>query len=67
MITVSVNNEQKTIPQGYSVSEALSHWNYSNEKIAVAINSEFVPRSVYAERQLQDHDCLDIVAPVQGG
>lgn len=67
MITVSVNNEAKSVPAECSVSEALSLWDYSSEKIAVAINSEFVPRSLYAERQLQADDCIDIVAPMQGG
>lgn len=67
MITVSVNNQIKTLPPASSVSEALCLWDYRGEKIAVAINGEFVPRSSYAERQLQANDCIDIVAPVQGG
>lgn len=67
MITVSVNDQAKTIPTASSVSQALSLWDYCDEKIAVAINGEFVPRSGYAEHQLQADDCIDIVAPVQGG
>lgn len=67
MITVSVNNQLKTVPAASSVSQALSLWDYRGEKIAVAINGEFVPRSRYEQHQLLADDCIDIVTPVQGG
>jgi sulfur carrier protein len=62
-----VNDEQRSVNEGCTVAQALQLWQFSGEQIAVAINSEFVPRSSYGERQLNDGDCIDIVAPVQGG
>ena len=67
MITISLNDERITLQQVCTVAEALELWGYDRQKIAVAINSAFVPRSQYQQRQLQDSDCIDVVAPVQGG
>ena len=67
MIHISLNNEPKQIANDTLLSDALIQWGFGEIKIAVAINSEFVPRSTYTERQLQDGDQIDIVKPVGGG
>lgn len=67
MINISLNNEPKQIAGDTLLSDALIQWGFGEIKIAVAINSEFVPRSTYTERQLQDGDQIDIVKPVGGG
>ena len=67
MITLSVNNESKTLGPASLLSDALQIWGYGDTKIAVAINGEFVPRSTYAERKLHEGDQIDIVKPVGGG
>ena len=67
MIQVSVNNEIKSITTSTLLSDALRDWGYSDSKIAVAINQEFVPRSTYTERTLNANDQIDIVRPVGGG
>ena len=67
MITVSVNNQQETLPRSCSLAEALATLGYQGPKIAVAVNNSFVPRSEYATHQLQGDDRVDVVVPVQGG
>lgn len=67
MIQVSLNNENKSLPAQTRLSVALEQWGYSDLKIAVAINGEFVPRSTYTERELYANDLIDIVKPVGGG
>ena len=67
MINISLNNEPKQIAGDTLLSDALIQWGFGEIKIAVAINSEFVPRSTYTSRQLQDGDQIDIVKPVGGG
>jgi len=67
MINISLNNEPKHITENTLLSDALIQWGFGEIKIAVAINSEFVPRSTYTDRQLQDGDQIDIVKPVGGG
>ncbi|MDO4249778.1 MAG: sulfur carrier protein ThiS [Neisseria sp.] len=34
---------------------------------AVAVNTEFVAKTAYADRELQEGDAVDIVRPVVGG
>ena len=67
MINISLNNEQKKIERNTLLSDALIQWGFGDIKIAVAINSEFGPRSTYNECQLKDGDKIDIVKPVGGG
>ena len=67
MIEVSVNNEKKSFEEGVTVQQLLEQCGYHCEKVAVAINAEFVPRSSYATCEVKLNDELDILAPVQGG
>ena len=66
-IELSVNNESKSLAANTLLSDALQTWGYGDNKIAVAINGEFAPRSTYAERELLNGDQIDIVKPVGGG
>ena len=67
MIEVFVNGETRSIDMRTVLTDALQQWGYACEKIAVAINGEFVSRSNYANTALNANDALEIVAPVQGG
>ena len=67
VITVSVNNQGKQCHADQSLSELLGQWGYQNDKVAVAVNGDFVPRSYYGETALQAGDQVDVLAPVQGG
>lgn len=67
MIQISLNNQPQTLAPNTRLSDALITWGFSNSKIAVAINQEFVSRSAYAERILMQGDQIDIVKPVGGG
>lgn len=67
MIEVSVNGAIERCDETTTVEQALSAWGYEGKLFAVAINSEFVPRSTYQERTLASNDQIDIVSPVQGG
>lgn len=66
-IELSVNNETQTLAAKTLLGDALQQWGYGDNKIAVAINGEFVPRSTYSERELLNGDQVDIVKPVGGG
>ena len=67
MINITINGESKKILSNISIADALKHWNYQCEGIAVAVNLEFVPRSQYQQQYLNDQDCMDVVTPIQGG
>lgn len=67
MIEVSVNSESRQIDSGKSLAELLGEWGFDGQRVAVAVNEDFVPRSTYASVSLQAGDRVDVVAPVQGG
>lgn len=66
-ITLRLNDEPARLPAGTPLADALQAWHYADRRVAVAVNGEFVPRSAYAGRVLQEDDRIDIVAPVGGG
>lgn len=66
MIEISLNNSLTQIAAGTYLSAALEQWEMG-EKVAVAINGEFVPRSTYAQRVIEPGDKIDVVKPVGGG
>ena len=67
MIEISVNNEAKRVEAGKYLAELLSEWGFECQRVAVAVNEDFVPRSNYAQVSLNAGDRIDVVAPVQGG
>ncbi|WP_232522286.1 sulfur carrier protein ThiS [Marinimicrobium alkaliphilum] len=67
MIDVSLNNERTQVAPKRLLSDALNDWGYGGQKVAIAINGEFVPRSRYAEQELTQGDKIDIVKPIGGG
>lgn len=66
-ITLRLNDEPARLPAGTPLVDALQAWHYTDRRVAVAVNGEFVPRSAYADRVLEDDDRIDIVAAVGGG
>lgn len=64
---LSVNGEKRELLNVNVVNDVLTQLGYDAGKIALAINGEFVPRSQYAIRVVNEGEALDIVAPVQGG
>jgi sulfur carrier protein len=66
MIEISLNNEKKQVAAS-TVAQLLDECGFVADKVAVAINCEFVARSDYAEQTLAVNDQLDILAAVQGG
>ncbi|WP_372782414.1 sulfur carrier protein ThiS [Litorivivens sp.] len=67
MIEVSVNSEPRQIEQNKTLDVLLGEWGFECQRVAVAINEDFVPRSTYAQVSLKFGDRVDVVAPVQGG
>ena len=67
MIFISLNNERRECEVSLALAELLPLWGFECEKIAVAINGDFVPRSQYGGLRLNAGDKVDVLAPVQGG
>jgi sulfur carrier protein len=66
MITVSLNDETVSLSEGALLSTLLEQQPLDGA-FAVAVNGEFVPRSLYNETSLAEGDQVDVVSPVGGG
>lgn len=66
-IVALVNGERRELAPQTSLRDALVQWGYRCERVAVAVNGEFVARADYAATVVRERDQLDVVAPVQGG
>lgn len=67
MIDLTVNGETKSVHDGMSVAGLLEELQINGRKVAVERNLEIVPKSLYADTQLESGDRLEIVAFVGGG
>jgi len=67
MVKVMLNNETHEVADAIYLQAAIEQWHFGDQKIAVAINGEFIPRSTYTQVTLKEGDQVDIVKPVGGG
>ena len=65
-ITVVVNGAPQT-----TTARTLAQWveeqGHSQQAVATALNSEFVPRGLRAQRSLADGDTIVTFQPIEGG
>lgn len=50
-----------------SLDGLLRELNLEGQAVATAVNGDFVPRSLRAEKLLIENDHVEVVAPMQGG
>lgn len=67
MITLSVNGEIISLATVITLTTLLEQQEYQTQKVAIAVNSEFVPRSQYSETLVNDGDKIDVIQAVGGG
>ena len=63
---VTVNGEQREIAADH-VDALLSELEYEGTHFAIALNYDVLPRSAWAQTQLQPGDEIEIITPRQGG
>lgn len=67
IVKVRVNGQEIEIPHPLSLTELIEQLHLRLEGIAVALNTEIIPRSELAQRITQANDQIEIVHPVGGG
>lgn len=65
-IQVLINQRPLPLPPATRLADALAQQGFV-PPYAVAVNTEFVPRSAYAQTVLQHGDQIEVIAPVTGG
>jgi sulfur carrier protein len=65
-IKLMLNGEAHTTP-ARTISELLSEAGYGDERVATALNGEFVAETRRGRTPLREGDRVEIVSPRQGG
>lgn len=64
---VRINGEDREIDPGSTIDAVLESLNIKRAGIAVELNLEIVPKSLYPETLLEEGDRVEIVRMVGGG
>jgi len=67
MPSVLVNNTPTSIQDECNLQQLITIAGYQNQRIAIALNGEFIPKTQYNDTQLNHNDAIDIVKPIGGG
>jgi sulfur carrier protein len=67
MFEIELNGTPHQINDEKNVEDLIAALSLAGKAVAVAINREIVPRSAWAERQLQPADRVDVVRAIGGG
>ncbi|MBQ0131714.1 MAG: sulfur carrier protein ThiS [Comamonas sp.] len=65
-MNITINQQAVALPEAATVADAIAHWQ-PKPPFAVAVNTEFVPKSRYASHALAQGDRVEVIAPVTGG
>ncbi len=64
---ILLNGEAREVPDNCTAAQLVDELELGGKRIAMEINLEIVPRSTYAEVQLQPGDKVEIVHAIGGG
>ena len=67
MITVFVNGNALTVPEGRLLAELVDAHTASRSGVAVAVDGEVVPRTAWSGHALAEGAKIEILTAVQGG
>jgi sulfur carrier protein len=64
---IIVNGEQRQVPDIYTAAQLVEAMGLGDQRIAMEVNLEIVPRSTYSSHALQPGDRIEVVHAVGGG
>ena len=67
MLNISVNNLEFSVDEDCNLLQLISVAGFAEQRIALALNGEFVAKAQYSTTQLSQRDNVDIVKPIGGG
>lgn len=67
MIAVHLNGKEQFLEGPLTLKELLEEAKIPGQSIAVAVNSEIIPRSRFEITRVQDKDQIEIIHAVGGG
>jgi len=66
-MNIYLNGEARDIANGTTLGELLTELEMTQQRIAVEINLNIIPRSLHAETLLQAEDKVEVVRAIGGG
>jgi len=66
-MSIILNGEPHPLNDSKTVADLLTSLGYENQRLAVELNGQIVPRSEHATTTLQANDTVEIVVAVGGG
>lgn len=66
-ISITLNGDTRELPAGLTVHGLLDHLEMGGKRVAVARNSEIVPKSDYGSVRIEAGDRIEIVHAIGGG
>ena len=67
MISIQLNGEIREFEDSLTLQELIQRIQIPSQAIAVAVNSEIVPRSGFERVRVRDKDRVEIIRAVGGG
>ena len=66
-ITIYINGKKKLVNIGISLQDILIMLNIKKNFIAVEVNKEVIPKSLYSSKKILDGDNIEILQMIGGG
>lgn len=66
-MNVTINGEQREIPDGLTVAALVRHLEMPAERVAIERNLDILPRALWQNTNVQSNDRFEIVHFVGGG
>lgn len=66
-MNITINGESKQFTDIQTVSDMLAQLGYQNQRLAVELNGEIVPKSQHGTTAIKNGDTLELVVAVGGG
>jgi thiamine biosynthesis protein ThiS len=66
-MTLQINGEKRQFPDALSVSALVEHLGMKDDRVAIELNLDILPRERWSSTELHDEDRLEIVHFVGGG
>jgi sulfur carrier protein len=63
---IIVNNERREI-RGRTLAQLLEELGFGGAVVATAVNGSFTPAGQREDKELEDGDRVEVLAPMQGG
>ncbi len=66
-MNIQLNGESRQLPSEASVWQLINELGVADKRLAVEVNEEIIPRSLYEQHCLQHGDQVEIIHAVGGG